>query len=353
MISETAVAVSGVTGFIGAEVAATLLQRGYTVHGTVRHDSTANLAHLTSLSVPGNLRVFHADLNVPASFDDALSGCTYAVHVASPYAMEVQDPQMELVDPAVKGTLSFLRSCQKARVKKVVLTSSLAAIADGGANGEVVDESVWNDRSTVSTLPYYYSKTAAERAAWTFVEEEARDMKLVVINPGMVLGRSRVNRLNESASMLVSTAQGKMGGIVDLQFPVVDVRDVAEAHVRAMESEDAQGRYICCADRHLSHRTIVDLALEQKLQPTVTDMTSTAFSATIRLMSYVTPGGNAGAFVRNNLGNPIIPTNAKIKRELAMSFRDTDETVKEAFRDLIERGHLKQRGSWRLLPRIF
>lgn len=339
---KTSVAVSGVTGFIGAEVAAALLFRGYTVHGTVRGNTNERVGHLTSLSAPGELRVFEADLNVTGSFDEAVKGCTYAVHIASPYAMDVENPQKELIDPAVNGTISFLTSCKNEGVKKVVLTSGLAAITDGGANGEVVDESRWNERSTASILPYYYSKVAAEKAAWKFVEEEASDMKLVVINPCMVLGRSRVRRLNESADVLVSTVQGKMGGIVDLKFPVVDVEDVAEAHIRAMESETAEGRYICCSDCLVPHRQIVDIARAEGLASTMTDMTSKAFSATIRLMSYVTPGGDAGTYVRNNLGNPVIPTNAKIKTDLGMVFRDPVETVRDTFRNLIEHGYLRR-----------
>lgn len=342
MAIKTAVAVSGVTGFIGAEVAATLLYRGYIVHGTVRDRTRERVGHLTALNTSGQLKVFEADLNVLGSFNEAVKGCTYALHVASPYAMDVKDPQKELIDPAVNGTLSFLKSCKKEGVTKVVLTSCLAAMTDGGADGKLVDESAWNERSAVSNLPYYYSKVAAEKAAWKFVKEEAPDMKLVVMNPGMVLGCSKVEHLNESADVLVSTVQGKMGGIVDLKFPVVDVKDVAEAHVRAMESKTAEGRYICCADCPVSHRQISDVALAEGLASTTTDMTSKAFSATIRCMSYFTPGGDAGVYVRNNLGNPIAPTNAKIKEDLGMNFRDPTETVRDTFVSLIERGYLQR-----------
>lgn len=339
MANKAAVAVSGITGYIGAEVAAALLKRGYTVHGTVRHNTPEKTAHLTSLTVPGELKVFEADLNVFGSFDEAVKGCTYAIHVASPYLLDVKDPQKEIIDPALNGTLSFLESCQKEGVGKVVITSSVSAIADGGANGKVVDESVWNERSTASRLPYYYAKTTAEKAAWKFVEEEAPGMKLVAINPEFVLGPSLIDKVNESVNVVVGTAKGEFGGILDLDLAIVDVRDVAEAHVRAMESETAEGRYICSSDRLMSHREIVEVVNAEGLRPATRDLTGKTASMLIKLFSYFM-SGDTGQFVRNYLGNPIIPTNAKIKRDLGMEFIDPAETVRQTCQDLIKRGHL-------------
>lgn len=339
MANRAAVAVSGITGYIGAEVAAALLKRGYTVHGTVRHNTPEKTAHLTSLTVPGELIVFEADLNVSGSFDEAIKGCTYAIHVASPYVMDVKDPQKSIIDPALNGTLSFLRSCQKEGVAKVVITSSVSAIADGGADGKVVDEGVWNERSTASNLPYYYAKTIAEKAAWKFVEEEAPGIKLIAINPEFVLGPSIVNRLNESVSVVLGTATGEYGGVLDLDLAIVDVRDVAEAHVRAMESETARGRYICSSDRLMSHREIVEVVSGEGLKPATRDLTGKIASMMIKLYSYFM-GADTGQFVRNYLGNPIIPNNAKIKKDLGMEFKDPAETVRETCEDLIERGYL-------------
>lgn len=342
MSTATKVAVSGVSGFIGAQVAADLLKRGCTVHGTVRKNVPEKLSHLTSLTEhTGTLNVFEADLNAPGSFDEAVDGCDYAIHVASPYALNVDDPQTDLVDPAVNGTLSFLKSCKKADVKKVVLTSSLAAIADGGVKGKVFDESDWNSSSTLDKLAYYYSKTQAEKAAWKFVEEEAPGLKLVVINPCAVLGPSLVKSINESMAMLSNTVNGLFYGIIDLEFPIVDVRDVSEAHIRAMESETASGRYICCSDRLFPHREMVEVAVKLGFKPPTRDLTGKFMSSTIKLMSHVTPGREAGVFTRNHLGNPIVPTNAKIARDLRMTFRDPAETVKENFGDMIKKGHLK------------
>lgn len=341
-MSQTSVAVSGVTGFIGAQIALDLLKRGYTVHGTVRKNTPERLAHLTTPSTPGTLKVFEADLTKPGSFDNAVQGCTYALHVASPYVMNVADPQRDLVDPAVNGTISFLRSCQKAGVKKVVLTSSLAAISDGGVKGKTFDESDWNTHSSLKFLPYYYSKAKAEKAAWKFIEEEASDVKLVVINPTLVFGPSIVKSKNESMSLITSVIAGEYYGVVDLKFPVVDVRDVSEAHIRAMESDTSSGRYICMAESLFPLSELTDVVAGMGFSPPTGDYTSPIFSAIIKKVSYVMPGGIAGQYTRRHLGNPIVATNAKIIRDLGMKFRNPAETVKETVQNLIQFGHLQE-----------
>lgn len=332
---------SGITGLIGAQVAADLLARGYQVHGTARRNKPEKIAHLTSLTdVSGTLHVFEADLDAPGSFDDALAGCDYAIHIASPFASNVADAQKDLVDPAVNGTLSFLRSCKTAGVKKVVLTSSLAAIADGGADGKSVDEGDWNTRSSLKVLPYYYSKVEAEKAAWKFIEEEAPDIKLVVINPVIVLGPSLVKSLNESSRVIVNVVKGEFGGIFDLIFPFVDVRDVSQAHLLAMESDTAEGRYICCADPLVPMRQLCELVHARGFNIPMRDLTGQIPSLLIKLSSYVVPGGNDGQYVRNHLGNPIIPKNNKIRKDLGMEFRDPSDTIRETLDSLIKYGHL-------------
>lgn len=341
MSAQTKVAVSGVTGFVGAQVALDLLRRGYTVHGTLRRNTPERIAHLTTPSTTGTLRAFEADLTEPSSFDAAVEGCTYAIHVASPYAMEVADPQRELVDPAVNGTLNFLRSCKKAGIKKVVLTSSLAAISDGGEHGKVFTEADWNTHSSLKVLPYYYSKAQAEKAAWKFIEEDAPEIKLVVINPVVIFGPSIVKSKNESASIIISMTDGLFYGVVDLKFPTVDVRDVSEAHIRAMESDTASGRYICMAETLFSLRTMSELAREMGFKPPMTDLTSKFLTSTIKLVSYVSPGGNAGHYTRRHLGNPIVASNEKIIKDLDMKFRDAGETFKDTIQNLVEFGHLK------------
>eukprot|EP00177_Eucheuma_denticulatum_P008370 GFKZ01015225.1.p3 GENE.GFKZ01015225.1~~GFKZ01015225.1.p3 ORF type:complete len:162 (-),score=28.52 GFKZ01015225.1:422-907(-) len=158
----------------------------------------------------------------------------------------------------------------------------------------------------------------------------------------MVIGPSRVPSLNESAGMFVGTATGRFGGVMDMRFTVVDVRDVAEAHVLAMEKENAQGRYICATDDLLSHREITNVAREVGLQPPRRDLTGRVMSAVVKVASYVVPGGDGGTYVRNHLGNPVVPSNEKIKRDLGITFRGAKEVAKDTFEDLIARGYLKR-----------
>lgn len=337
------VAVSGVSGFIGAHVAQNLLQKGYHVHGTVRRDTPEKIQHLNNPSTPypGTLQIFEADLLIPGSFDETLKGCTYAIHVASPYVMNVRNPQRDLVDPAVNGTIGFLTAAKKAGVKKVVLTSSFAAVQAGGITGKIFSEEDWNTTSSLKSLPYFYSKTVAEKAAWDFVKDT--DIKLIVINPVAVFGPSLTNSINETVSILIHVVNGGFFGIVDLSMCTVDVRDVAEAHIRAMESETASGRYICCNnDYMLSVRELTEIAQQLGFRPPTKDLTSSILTQLIKMSSYISPGGTSGQFVRSNLGNAPKANSGKINRDLGMTFREPKEYIKETYLDLVKWRHLPQ-----------
>jgi dihydroflavonol-4-reductase len=189
------VCVSGVNGFVGAQVAKDLLESGYVVNGTVRRLPDCSLAHLTCLpEAEHSFRPFEADLLTPDCFDEATRGCDYAVHCASPSSMDhVADAEKELVHPAVEGTLSFLESCRKSgSVEKVVMTGCSTAITDEGTSGAVLDEEAWNDKSSLTRQPYIYGKTLAEKRAWEWADEKGEGIKLIVINPTGIIGPSLV-----------------------------------------------------------------------------------------------------------------------------------------------------------------
>jgi nucleoside-diphosphate-sugar epimerase len=239
------VLVTGASGFIALHTIKQLLEKGYRVRGTVRSlkDVKKN-EPITSL--PGaseRLELVEADLNNPTSFIPAVAGVEYVLHIASPYVLNVTDPQKDLVDPAVNGTLSVLQAAYDAgTVKRVVLTSSCAAISDSFDSSKVYTEADWNSLSSLTRNPYYFSKTLAEQAAWKFVSEKPDKFDLVVINPFIVLGPSLVpSQVNESVHFYKQLLNGEMGvGGVDLYFGIVDVRDVALAHIVAMENKQAR-----------------------------------------------------------------------------------------------------------------
>lgn len=250
------VLVTGATGYIASWVVKFLLDAGATVHAAVRDASnTGKLAYLQALAdkSPGQIRFFTANLLEEGSYEKAMQGCEVVFHMASPFLFEgrYEDAQKDLVDPALKGTTNVLDSVNRtASVKRVVLTSSVAAMGAGPAdmvetNG-VIDERTWNSLSSVDDNPYAYSKTVAERKAWEMARAQSR-WQLVTINPGFVLGPVVEGASQTSASldffMLLGNGAFKDGFPEGHYSGVVDVRDVAEAHVRAGFIPTAEGRY--------------------------------------------------------------------------------------------------------------
>ncbi|GMI65957.1 hypothetical protein like AT5G19440 [Hibiscus trionum] len=250
--AEKVVCVTGASGFIGSWLVNFLLQRGYTVNATVRDpNDPKKVEHLVELDGANErLRLFKAELMDEGSFDSAVEGCIGVFHAASPcfYSSAVKDQQAEMVEAAVKGTLNVLRACAKvASIKRVIITSSLAAVMSTGeplADNVVVDETWFSDPGFCQELKHWYSlsKTLAEKVAWEFSEENGIDM--VSINPGMVSGPPLQPTVGISLEPIVKLIGAET--FTDATFRWVDVRDVAIAHILAFESPSAHGRY--CLD---------------------------------------------------------------------------------------------------------
>ncbi|EFH66014.1 cinnamyl-alcohol dehydrogenase family [Arabidopsis lyrata subsp. lyrata] len=243
------VCVTGASGYVASWIVKLLLLRGYTVRATVRDPSDAKKTeHLLALEgAKERLKLFKADLLEESSFEQAIEGCDAVFHTASPVSLTVTDHQIELIDPAVKGTLNVLDTCAKvSSVKRVIVTSSMAAVLFRvpplGPN-DSVDESCFSDPNfcTENKLWYALSKTLAEDEAWRFAKEKGLD--LVVINPGLVLGPLLKPSLTFSVNVIVDLITGK-DNFINKNFRLVDVRDVALAHVKAFETPSANGRYI-------------------------------------------------------------------------------------------------------------
>ncbi|HEY7584607.1 MAG TPA: NAD-dependent epimerase/dehydratase family protein [Acidimicrobiia bacterium] len=328
------VCVTGGSGFIGSQVVRELLEAGHEVRTTVRDPSRAP-AGLVELGPD----IVTADLGDPESFRDAFSDSEYVIHTASPYVLEVEDPQRDLIDPAVKGTLSVLNAAMaNPSVTRVVLTSSFAAITDEPDGS--FDESMWNDRSSVDRNPYYFSKVAAERAAWGFTRGQTQ-FDLVVINPSVVLGPSLVQSLNTSASVLVGLLRGQYPGILDLDYAIVDVRDVARAHRLAMETPTASGRYLCTAEVW-TQRRLVDWIRGANLglgKPPRIGLDNPLGRFVTRLGASFQPRGNRD-YLLTHLGRHPRVNTEKIRTELGMTFRPAGETLIDTFLDLQRWGHL-------------
>jgi dihydroflavonol-4-reductase len=331
--------VSGANGFIAAHAVERLLSRGKSVIGSVRNPTDPKMGSFKA--VPGNERftLVAANLLSPNPFD-AHVDVDAVLHMASPYTMDVKDAQRDLVDPAVNGTLAMLRAAAKsARVKRVVLTSSMAAVTDE-PDARLLTEEDWNTRSKLDRNPYYFSKTQAERAAWDFVAREKPSFDLVVINPFLVIGPAHTNAINTSNQIFVDLLAGKYPVILSLDWGFVDVRDVADAHIRALETPAASGRYLCAAGNMSMSEVVALIRLEGysgKLPRLA--MTGSAGTALMKLASYIQPTG-VGSYLRTHLGRTPRYDSAKIRNGLGVAFRPVPESIRDTLADLARWGHI-------------
>jgi dihydroflavonol-4-reductase len=342
-VSAAPVCVTGASGFIATHIVRTLLERGYRVRGTVRNpDREGDLAFLSGLpGAAGRLELVRGDLLDPRGWDAAVAGCEYVLHTASPYRIDVKDPQRDLVDPAVRGTRHVLDACLWAGVKRVVLTSSMAAVTDEPDSRHVLTEADWNTTSTLDRNPYYFSKALAEREAWKMVNDERAPFELVVINPYLVLGPSLSPGTNYSTQIFVNLANGVYPAIPALTWGCVDVRDVAEAHVRAMETPSASGRYLC-ASENLSVRDMVGLMREFGVQGRIPSLglDNAIGTAVLKVFSYFQPRG-MGSYMRSHLGGVPVCDTSRVRRELGLEFRPARTSVFDTLADLRQRGLIR------------
>jgi nucleoside-diphosphate-sugar epimerase len=244
------VLVTGGSGYIGGWCVASLLQRGYVVRTTVRDLSKepAARAAVGKITDPGNRLSFHAaNLTDDDGWDAAAAGCDYVLHVASPLGVaDPKDPD-ELIVPAREGARRAVSAAIKAGVKRVVLTSSVAATNKGESGDWIADETVWTDPKTPKIGVYAQSKTLAERAAWELIEASGGATTLATVNPALVLGPVNSTDFSESVQVVERLLSGRVPGIPRLGFNVVDVRDVADLHIRAMTDPKAAGQRFIAA----------------------------------------------------------------------------------------------------------
>ncbi|XP_047325549.1 phenylacetaldehyde reductase-like [Impatiens glandulifera] len=265
------VCVTGASGYIASWLVKLLLHRGYTVRATVRDpNDSKKTQHLLSLDgAKERLHLFKANLLENGSFDSVVEGCEGVFHTASPFYHDVKDPEAELIEPAVKGTLNVLGSCTKIQsLKRVVLTSSIAAVAynEKPRTPEVVVDETWYsspDLCKKNKMWYVLSKTLAEDAAWKFVNEKGIDM--VTINPAMVIGPLLQPTLNTSAAAILNLINGAKT-YPNASFGWVNVKDVANAHIHAYETPSAKGRY-CLVERVIHFSDVVKMLSE--IDPTI------------------------------------------------------------------------------------
>lgn len=249
------VLVTGGSGFIGSHTILQLLAAGYKVRTTVRNlsresDVRTMLRNGGGEAAEGQLSFVAADLMSDAGWPAAVSGCEYVLHIASPFPSTMPKDENELIVPAREGALRVLRAARDAGVKRVVLTSSFAAIGYGQPERQgLFTEKDWTDPTKPDVMPYTKSKTLAERAAWDFIEREGAGLELAVVNPVAVFGPVLGPDYATSILLVQKLMDGALPGVPRISLGVVDVRDVADMHLRAMTNPAARGeRFLAMAD---------------------------------------------------------------------------------------------------------
>jgi dihydroflavonol-4-reductase len=332
------VLVTGASGFVAQHLILQLLARGHSVRGTLRSLKRADEVRSVLAKFDPrakDIAFVEADLSSDAGWDDAVLNCDFVQHVASPFPAVHPKDEMELIRPARDGALRVLKAAKAAGVKRVVLTSSMAAIAYGHGDGraEVSDETMWSNPDGPDNTPYTKSKTIAERAAWDYVNGEGKGLELVTINPTGILGPALSADVSTSLEIPIRLLNGKTPGLPRLGFSFVDVRDVAECHVKAMEIPEAAGQRFLATEGFMwfgEAATVLRKAFpayDRKIpKMTVPDWL-------LKVMATFQP---IYTQVVTELGRTRKASNAKATRVLGVKFRTAEEALIASAKSLID-----------------
>jgi nucleoside-diphosphate-sugar epimerase len=340
------VLVTGGSGFIGSHCILQLLTAGHQVRTTVR--SLKREPEVRAMLKEGGadpqsysrLSFFAADLEDDAGWSEAVAGCDYVLHVASPFPSNVPKNDDDLIVPAREGALRVLRAARDAGVKRVVLTSSFAAIGYGHPPQDApFNETDWTDLTADGLTAYVKSKTIAERAAWDFIAREGGKLELSVVNPVGVFGPVLGPDYSTSILIVQRMMDGAVPGLPKLCFGAVDVRDVADLHIRAMTHPAAKGeRFLAIAGDFLSMIEIAKL-LKRRLGAAAKRVPTRQLpNWLVRLASLRDP---AVKQILPELGKMKNATNEKARRMLGWAPRSNEEAIVATAESLVWLGLLK------------
>ncbi len=339
------VLVTGGTGFLGAHCLIQLLAAGHEARATVR--DLARAAELKAMLRQGGagtgadrVALFAADLNADKGWPEAVAGCDYVLHVASPFPSRAPKDENELIRPSRDGALRVLAAARDAGVRRVALTSSFAAIGYGSKNRKAAfTESDWTDPNDPTVQPYQRSKTIAERAAWDFMAREGGTLELAVINPVGILGPVLGADYSTSIHLVKRMIDGATPGCPDLWFGIVDARDVADLHIRAMTDPAARGeRFLATAGHFLSVQQTAQILKDRLGDGGRAVSTRRLPNWLLRLVGLIDPEIRG---MSPELGKRKDATSEKAQRLLGWKPRSPEEAILATARSLIELGLLK------------
>jgi len=342
------VLVTGGAGYMASWLVKYLLEDGYKVRVTVRdlenQDKYHHLEKIAKTS-PGTLEIFQADLLDKKAFDQCMNGCNIVFHTASPYKIRgIKDPKKELIDPSFEGTRNVLEAVNKTySVKKVIFTSAISAIYGDASDevntkGEAFSENYWNKTSNLKYQPLGFAKAVAEREAWKIHDEQNR-WKMAALNPSLFLGPSLTAKSDsDSFDFIKRLADGTFkNGVPNVKQGLVDVRDVAHAHIFAAQDEYATGRFM------LVNETKSLLEISNILHKNFGE----EFSFPRKVLSYKMlyflgfTIGFSRRYVVNNVNKDLNLDNTKSRHELGVYYKSVEEAIVEMLKYILDNNMLK------------
>ncbi|QMW22995.1 SDR family oxidoreductase [Sandaracinobacteroides saxicola] len=333
------VLVTGASGYIAGEVIRQLLADGWAVRGTVRNPAKADRMLAAMGQTRETLPLFAADLDSDAGWAEAAAGVDYVQHIASPIPANVPKNPDDLIRPARDGALRVLAAAKAAGVRRVVMTSSTAAVCYGmDGTRRVFTEADWTNPDHPDTYPYVRSKTIAERAARDWMAANGAGMEFVTINPGLVLGPVQNADHSASVEVMVKLLSGALPGTPNFGFPVTDLRDIADAHVRAMTTPGLAGERFLCAGQFLWMREIAAI-LRAELGPKARKVPTRGLpDVLLKLIALFDP---AVRIVLTELGKERICDAGHARERLGWVPRPAAETIRDCGNSLIGKGVVK------------
>jgi nucleoside-diphosphate-sugar epimerase len=335
------VLVTGGSGFLAGWCIIGLLERGYRVRTTVRNPARERDVHAaveSQTGTGGRLTVHQADLTSDEHWDNVIEGCDYVLHVASPFPPKQPKDPDELIVPAREGTLRVLGKALDHDVKRVVVTSSIAAVRLAkGAEARPLTEEDWTDPDDESLTPYVRSKTIAERAAWNLVKQRGAENRLAVVNPGAIIGPVLNDDVSYSIQSIERLLKG-MPGMPRLGFSFVDVRDVADLEITAMSAPEAGGKRFIAVTKFLWMSEAGEILRDRLGERASKVPTRTIPNFVVRGMALFDGGIRS---IVGTLGKRSELSSERARTTLGWTPRSIEDTIGETGETLIEHGVVK------------